>query len=162
MTFFRILARHILGIDDTETSDQEIFIKELYSNQKEIISEINKENITTFINTLINKHDLLGFSLVLNRQILMRNEDFDKKEIMKYIDFFENVKSNLRKKIVLLEGSPWVGLFERDNLVFVTKKEVKLSDIEINAIIHDVLNAKEVYCQKEQEIINEKIVTKVY
>jgi len=149
MTYFQKIARYILGIDHTETSEQEKFIKDLYLTQKNIVKPINKKHISTFIESILDKHDLLHFGLVLNKQVLAKDDEFDKKEILKYADFFDTVKSNLRNKIVLLHDNPWIGLFEKDSLVFVTKKEVKLSDIEINAIAHDVLNSKELFVDEK-------------
>jgi len=49
----------------------------------------------------------------------------------------------------MLHGSPWITMFRRDGYLFITKKEVKLNDIEINAITHDVLNAKELYVDEK-------------
>ena len=149
MKYFQKIAKYILGIDNTETSEQEKFIKDLYLTQKNIIKPLYKKHISGFIESILNKHDLLNFSLVLNKQILAKDEAFDKKEILRYIDFYDLAKSNLRKKIILLEGSPWIGLFEKESLVFVTKKEIKLSDIEINAIAHDVLNSKELFIDEK-------------
>lgn len=156
MAFFRKIARHVLGIDDTETSDQELFIRDLYSGQKQIVKEISKQNISAFIETLLKKHDLLEFALILNRAVLLSSEDINKKELLKYYDFFNSIKLNLQKKVMLLEDNPWIGLFERDSFVFVTKKEIKLSDMEINAITHDVLNSKQLYA-RNPEIITEKL-----
>jgi len=149
MTYFQKIARYILGIDHTETSEQEKFIKDLYLTQRNVVKAIDKKHLSTFIESILDKHDLLHFGLVLNRQILAKDEEFDKKEILKYAEFFDTVKTNLRNKIVLLHDNPWIGLFEKDSLVFITKKEVKLSDIEINAIAHDVLNSKELFIDEK-------------
>jgi|GEM_PF-2630937 len=150
MTVFRKISRYILGFDNTETSDQEIFIKDLYSSQKHAFKELDKRHVSDFLDSLTKKHDLLEFSLVQNKQILLSTENFSKKEIMKYFDFFETVKNDLKERVVLLHNNPWIGMFEKEKFIFVTKKDVKLSDVEINAITHDVLNSRELFLGEKE------------
>jgi hypothetical protein len=143
------ISRYLLGIDDTETSNQEIFIKDFYNSQKNLFRNIDKTHIASFIDTLLKKHDLIYFGLVSNRKILLSSEEKVNKEILNYFDIFETIKGNLKEKIVLLKENPWIGMFEKENYVFVTKRETKLSEMEINAIAHDVLNSKEMYNTEE-------------
>ena len=149
MALFKRMARIVLGLDDTETSDQEKFIKDLYASQKSNVRKIEKQHTSAFLESLMEKQDLIGFGLIRNKQILMSSEDFKKKEIQKLIGFFDFVKDSLKEKVVMLHGSPWITMFRRDGYLFITKKEVKLNDIEINAITHDVLNAKELYVDEK-------------
>lgn len=145
MGLIKKISRYILGIDDTETSNQEIFIRDYYSSQKNTFKEIDSTHMISFIDTLLKKHDLIYFGLVSNRKILLSSEEKSNKEILNYFDIFETIKGNLKEKIVLLKENPWIGMFEKENYVFVTKRETKLSEMEINAIAHDVLNCKEAY-----------------
>jgi len=149
MAIFRKIAKSILGIDDTELSDQAIFIQDLYKSQKNVFKELNKKHIDAFLDTFTKKHDLIEFGLLLNRQILLSTPEFGKKEVFQYYDLFENIKGNVKEKILLLKDNPWIGIFERDSFVFVTKRDVKLSEIEINAITHDVLNSKELFIEEQ-------------
>ena len=147
MSKFRKIARLILGLDDTETSDQEIFIKDLYLSQKNSFKNIEKQHVTAFLDTLTKKHDLIDFSLIKNKQIVLSTDNIDKKEVLKFYNFFEDIKDSLKDRIVLLRDNPWICMFEKDKLVFIAKREVKLSESEINAIAHDVLNAKELFAK---------------
>jgi hypothetical protein len=145
MTVFRKISRYILGFDDTQHSEQEAFIKDLYSSQKHAFKELSRKQVTDFLDSLIKKHDLIDFGLVQDKQIILSTENFNKKDILKFYEFFDNIKDSLKDRIVLLRDNPWIGMFEKDKFVFVTKKEVKLSEFEINAITHDVLNSRELF-----------------
>jgi len=149
MAIFRKISRYILGFDDTEHSEQEVFIKDLYSTQKHAFKELDKKHLTSFLETLTRKHDLLDLGLVQNSQIILSTEEFNKKEIMKYFEFFENVKTNLKERVVMLHNNPWITMFEKEHMVFIAKKEVKLSDIEINAITHDILNSRDLFLSEK-------------
>ncbi len=149
MGIIKKISRYLLGIDDTEMSNQEKFIKNFYNSQKITFRDIDKTHIASFIDTLLKKHDLIYFGLVSNRKILLSSEEKVNKEILNYFDVFENIRGNLKDKIVLIKGSPWIGIFEKEDYIFVTKREVKLSEMEINAIAHDVLNCKEMYDTNE-------------
>jgi hypothetical protein len=149
MAIFRKLSRYILGFDDTEHSEQEVFIKDLYSTQKHAFKDLDKRHLTSFIESIIKKHDLIDLGLVQNKQIILATENFNKKDILKFYGFFDDIKDSLKDKIVMLKENPWITMFEKEHIVFVTKKEVKLSEIEINAISHDVLNSRDLFLSEK-------------
>lgn len=154
------IAQYLLGIDDTETSNQEFFIKDLSTTQKHQIIKVDPRHIITFAETLLQKHDLQELCVLNNRQVILKSQDSDEKSVFKYYDFFESIKWNLNEKILLMKDNPWISIFEKENFVFVAKKEIKLNEIEINAIAHDVLNNRLLFCGEaveEMETVKNKI-----
>lgn len=145
MTFFKKIAKFILDIDDTETSDQELFLKDLYSTQKDTVKPLDKKHIASFIKSLMEKHDILEFGLMKNKQIIAASKEFNKEDMLKFYVFFESIKGNIKDRIILLRDNPWINIFEKEGLVFLIKKDVKLTEFEINAIAYDVLNTKELF-----------------
>lgn len=152
MSLVSKIARFLLGIDDTESSLQEFFVKDLSRTQKRTITKIDSRHLIAFIETLLQKHDLLELSVLNNRQMIFSSPDCIEKDVLKYYDFFENVKWDIGEKILMMKDNPWIAIFEKENFVFVTKKEIKLSEIEINAIAHDVLNNRALICNDEVEL----------
>ncbi len=151
MNFIKRFSLYLLGIDDTEMSNQEKFIKDYYKSQK-IDFTNDKSNISNLLENVSKKHDLISLGIVYDNDILYNTQNINKKEILKYADFFNNIKTGLKEKIVLLKDNPWIGIFEKDNYIFVTKREVKLSEIEINAIVYDILNNNNYFNDIDMEL----------
>lgn len=137
-SFLKKFAKIILGIDDTELPvAQYNYLKDVSENGKS--TRVNEENMYLFIESLKEKHDLTNISL-FRRGIPIFSSDIDNLEkTTKLHDLYNSNKKHINDKMIMLKDKNWVTIYERDEFVFVVKRDSRLNEFEMNAISFDVL-----------------------
>ena len=138
MKFIGTIARSILGIDDTELPENQVrYLKDI--SKTEIITKVNEENLCFFIDSIKDKHGIEEISLFRKGIAIFSSEENHLENINSLYKLFEDSKNMMQKKILMLKDQLWITISEKESFVFIIKKHVKMSEIEINAVSGDIL-----------------------
>ena len=144
-------VRAVLGIDSTEIPTAQInYLRDVASNR--INFNINKENLIAFMDSLKDKHDIEELTLFKKGVAIFSSEE-DLESVTVLNELFERTKPLTEENLLMLKDKLWITIYEREQFVFIIKKFVKLSQIEINALTLDVLKNLDNVLLEEKQIM---------
>lgn len=151
ITFGKIV-RIVLGFDNTEIPEKQVkYLSDIAKTKKDNV--INEENLSRFIETLKEKHELEEISVFRKGIVIFSSETDDLEKTTKIYDLFEKSKIFMDKKLMLIKDKKWICTFEKEGFIFVIKKLSKLNEVEINAITYDTLKRLDKILLEERNLL---------